>query len=345
MAALVLNHIERGTITMVTADTSDPVTLAQTLLDTSKTMLFFSTRTTSAFPVDFQVIGRVLSTTQIQFERTGTPSTDIIIEYIVMEFVSGIYVQHMYFSLTTSPNNTTIADITLSKTFPILTLAQTGTAYGANDIIMAEITTTTNLQTTIGSLTTTPMSVQVVQIDDASVQKLTGSYGTGATADVTVTDITESLTFWLFTLYTTAGFNFQSLPYLGYVGTTTLRFTRAITAAGTNFTYMVYVVELSTGITVQNISTVIASSGTTVSPTISNVTVKDTALLINGVHQKSAMIDAANDDAGGNYLTLSNLTSTAFTATRAEAPALAATTNVQVINFMGYPTSIALIQE
>lgn len=330
---------------MIGADASEPVTLTQTLLDTSKTLLFFSARTASASPVDYQVIGRVLSTTQIQFERTGTPSTDIIIEYIVMEFVSGIYVQHFYFSMTTSPFNTTIAEIDLAKTFPILTLAQTGTAFGANDLIMAEITATTTLQTSMGSLTTTPVGVQVVQIDDASVQKVTGSYGTGATADVTVTDITESKTFWLFTLYTTAGLNFTSLPYLAYVGTTTLRFTRAITSGGNNFTYMVYVVSLSTGLTVQNISTVIASGGTTISPTISNVTVKDTALLLNGVHQRAAMINAADDDAGGNFMTLSGLTSTAFTATRVDTPALAATTNVQVLNFMGYPTSIALIQE
>lgn len=346
MAALILRQIERGSVTMVTSDVSEPVTLTTTLLDTSKTILLYTVRSTSGSPVDYHVIGRVSSTTQIIFERSATPGTDVIIEYQVVEFSSGIYVQHMSFSQATATTDTAIATIDTSKTFPIVNLTQTGTTYGANDVLTADITSTTNLRTITGSLTACPVAVQVVQIDDATVQRVAGSYGTGATADVGVSSITEGKTFWFFSLSTGTGFNFTHIPQLAYVNNTTLRFTRSITSSGVSFSYIVFVVSLSSGVSVQNVSTVIASSGNTVSPSIPNsITVANTALINNSMHQTSSYTDGADDDAGGAYISLSGLTTTQFTATRVDSPAVAATTNVQVLSFSKSSPSFILIQE
>lgn len=346
MAALILKRIERSSVTFTTTDETKTVTLTNTLTDTTKTILLFTASSASGAPEDYDILGRVLSTTQIQFERTVGPTTDCIVEYQVIEFVQGITVQHKYFTQTAATTDTAISTVTLSKAFPILSMNQSGTTFGANDIMTADITTTTNLQTFSGSYTSCPVAVQIVEIDDATVQRISGTYGTGTTADVGISTIVESDTFWLFTMSTTSSFFFENIPYLSFVNTTTLRFTRYDTT-GINFNYIVYVVSIANGgITVQNIATTITSGNTSVSPSISNVVVNNTALLLNGLHQRlGAVNDTSGDDAGENSINLYNLASTSFTAYRAEAPALDTTTNVQVLSFRSEVDQVVTISD
>lgn len=334
MAALLLKKpIERSSVIFATTDTTKTITLATELVSTSKTVLFFTVNSGSNEPINYHVLGRVLSTTQIQFERMATPAVACTVEYQVIEFSQGITVQHFYISQNSGTVNTTISEVDLSKAFPIITMAQTGATFGANDLIMAEITSTVNLATTIGSVSTCPAAVQVIQIDDAAVQKFNDTYGTGATKDITVTTINSAKTFWFFSVNSAGTTVNSSFPYLAYVGTTLLRFTRA-SSSGENFTLRIYVVSLSSGVTVQNISTVIASGNTSISPTITSVTVNNTALLLNGIYQRIGSVDDTTDDGGYSLMNLASLTETAFTATRVDTPALATTANVQVLSFV-----------
>jgi hypothetical protein len=199
---------------------------------------------------------------------------------------------------------------------------------------MAEITTTTNLQTTVYTGTSAVAAVQVLQIDDASVQKITGSYGTGQTKDLTVTTIDPTKTFWVFSLYDPSATAIDQLPYLSYVNSTTLRFSRLGLPPIANFSYVVYVVSLSSGVTVQNIATTIATGTASVSPTITTVTISNTALLLNGFYQRWGTVQNSGNDSEYSMMTLSGLTTTAFTATRGASPAKDAITNVQVLEFI-----------
>lgn len=335
MSTLRLKQIEVGNVTFTGADDTKTITLSTTLTDTAKTILLFTTRSPSNKPVNFLILGRVLSTTQIQFERSATPDNDATIEYQVIEFTSGITVQHKYFLQTSTTLNTTITAVTTAKAFPIICIRSIGITFYEGNTLIAEITSTTNLQTRAYAIpggTKASVAVQIVEIDDASVQKISDTYGTGATKDITVTSITESKTFWFFSINATGAVTFAHLPYLAYVDSTTLRFSRA---SGTqDIPFVVYVVGLSTGISVQNISTVIASGDSTVSPTITSVTTANTALFVDGIYQTYASADEPADDAGSCQTTLSGLSATAFTATRSDTPALAATSNVQVLSFV-----------
>jgi hypothetical protein len=201
-------------------------------------------------------------------------------------------------------------------------------------MITAEITSTTNLQTVTPDEDPSQYSaVQIVEIDDASVQLISGTYGTGATKDITVTTISESKTFWFFTATTPGVLTFDSLPYLSYVDSTTLRFTRAIAAAGLDLTLKTYVVSVPNRVSVQNVLTVIASGTGSISKTFGISPIEKIALLINGLYQRFGSINAADDDAGGNMMVLINVAASSFDAYRTNSPALNATANVQVIVF------------
>ena len=333
MAALTLKQIERGSYAYIAADATVTITLATPLTDTTKTILLFSVRTSQSSPGNFLWIGRVLSTTQIQFERQNTAGTGIL-EYQVIEFTQGITVQHLYFSQTAGTIDTTITAVTLSKAFVIVTVHGATVTWGQRHMVKADLSSTTNLQTIMSSFLGPPViAAQVVEIDDASVQKITDTFGTGSTKDITVTTITENKTFWFFSNSAPSSMTNDNIPYLSYVNSTTLRFTR-VSAAGIDFPFVAFVVSLSSGIIVQNISTVIASSANNVVATIPNaVIVADTAMNTNSFYQRMASVNEVDDNAGNSSFTLSALTTNAFTATRFNSPALSATTNVQVMEF------------
>lgn len=341
MAKLILKQIERGAVIFPTSGTSATVTLATALTgDTSKAILLFSSMCNSTSPVDFSITGKIISTTQINFVRQSTPGVAATVEYQVIEFTQGISVQHLDITQTANTVNTTITGVNLQKSFVILSNNKSGSTYGADDMVYGDLTTSANLATVAGATSTTysNVGVQVVTIDDATVQKISTTYGTSATKNITVTTIDPTKTFWFFGLSTAGTITMDEIPYLEYVNSTTLRFNRVKLSGADDFNILAYVVSLSAGVTVQNVTTTIASSGITVSPTITSVVVNNTTLYINGYNQNYASTNLNDDSAGYNNFTLSGLTSTAFTATRAASPAVAATTNVQVLEFVKVTT-------
>lgn len=336
MADLVLKQIERGSVSFTTTSTSQPITLTTTLTDTTKTILIFGVRCDSSSPINFAVSGRVSSTTQIVFERAATPSVACTVEYQVIEFTGGIKVEHKYFNQSTATVNTTITEVVLANTFVMVNYKSIGSGFGANDMFTAELTSTTNLQTVASSTDASVyIAAQIISIDNASVQAISQSYGTGQTSDVTLgTNIDPAKTFWVFSLTVNSTVNMDNLPYLSYVSANTLRFTRAVSSGGLNFSIKGYVVSLSSGVTVQNVATTIASGTASISPTISpTITVANTALLQSGIYSYFASSNINNDEGGYACFTLSGLATNAFTATRAASPSVSATTNVQVLSF------------
>lgn len=342
MARPVVRQIERGETTLATTATTATITLATTLADTAKAIIIITGRSGSANSLDYQVTADIISTTQIKFDRAATPGIDMVIEWQVVEYTQGVSVQRFNVTQSGTLINTTITAIDTAKAFPIVTARQTGTTLGSDDFVIAEMTTTTNLQTrSVAGSASYIVNVQVVQFEDATVQKFVTTYGTGATMDLTVSAIDPAKTFWFFSIDSSASTFGNHMPYLDYINSTTLRFTRQ-NAAGINFNVVAYVVSIPNGITVQNITTTIASSGTTVSPSIAPVRPEFTTYHACGVYQRWASVNAADDDAGGFSFGIDTLTSTSFTATRTDAPALAATTIVQLIEWASRDNSAIL---
>lgn len=337
MASLQLKKdVERNSVVFATTDITKTIDLATPLTDVSKSVLLFSVSLDSSSPVNFMVLGRILSTTQIQFERASTPGVACTVSWEVAEYSQGIYVQHFYFQQATDTVNTTISSVDMTKTFALITQKNTGTNLGADDIFQANITSATNLATIGGSTgASCYLAVQVIQIDDATVQKISTTLGTSATKDVGISSITEDKTFWFFGLSGVGGstYGMQDMPYLSYVNSSTLRYIRPNDGVA-NFGALAYVVSLSSGVTVQNIFTSIASSSNVVSASIpSSVVVANTVLNNNAVYQKFATSPTAGDEAGYSSFLLSGLTTNQFVARRAASPAVSASTNVQVMTF------------
>jgi autotransporter-associated beta strand protein len=351
IAALLLRKpIEVGTVTFATSDTTKTVTLATALTtDTTKTILLFNDRSNSTTSTNYNVLGKVLSTTQIQFERSGTPDTAATVEYQVIEFLQGITVQHLSFAQSSATVDTTITSIDTTKTFPIISAKGVDTGFSRTTCISAEITTATNLQTVIVAGTAMEVGVQIVQIDVATVQKVTTAMNAGAlAADATVSAITENKTFCFLsmTCSNTGNAGGNHYPAFSYVNTTTFRYTRGYQWEE-NWNIILYVVSLSAGVTTQNIYSTIAANTTSISPTISAVNVSNTALTINGLYQRMVGNDGSvTSDGGFICMTLSGLTNTAFTATRGTNNATASFNNVQVLEFVSLSyTRVILIQE
>jgi hypothetical protein len=335
MASLVLKQIEKNTVSFAATDVTKTITLATPLTDATKTMLFWNASINSANSIDFNVLGRVVNSTTIQFERAATPNAAATVYYEVSEFLQGITVQHLNFQQALPTTQTTISTRNLAKTFAMICNKGSGSGLGTDDLFHASFRDSTTL-TTSGAATqaSAVVAVQVVQIDDATVQKFAGTFGTGATKAVTLTTIDPTKTFWVFgNQSVTSPFTMDNAMYLSYTDTTTLTFNRKKAASAMDASYVGYAVSLPTGVTVQNINTVIAASGTTVTPTFSSVSPAICNTLVNGLYQRYATSNVNDDNAGYNNFSPSGLTATQFTATRGGNPAVDATANVQVMQW------------
>lgn len=332
MAALILKNIEKGSASMGSGDTTLTITLANTLSSTSKTILQFSARISTNSALTMLINGRIISTTQIQFTRSGSPSADADIEYEVSEFTQGITVQHIEVQQTGNTTNTTITSVNTAKAFPLAYYRNSGGTLGTDDFLTCEITTSTNLQTVANGYQVDSYSgVQIIEIDDATVQKVSTTFGTGTTKDITVSSITESATFWFFSMSINVNYNAEQWCYLTYVNSTTLRFNRTMNP-GTDHPLIAYVVSVSSGVTVQNISTTISAGNVTATPSLTSVNFNNMVLSLCGPYGRFTSVAVANAVGGQGTVTVGALTATGFTATR-NVSTNATNTNVQAIEF------------
>jgi len=170
-------------------------TITISSVDTTKSVLFFQTRSSGNRPVNSEVRGRLQSATTIEFERVtdeGAPAT-INIQWYVVTFGSGVSVQRGETPLSATSTNVAITAVaSLSQAFVLwsMTPASADNAWGSDDQVLGELTTTTNLQFRANSLNAAhTIAWQVVQFTNAAdinVQKGTTSL-TGAATSTTVT--------------------------------------------------------------------------------------------------------------------------------------------------------------
>ncbi|MFK7918022.1 MAG: LamG-like jellyroll fold domain-containing protein [Ilumatobacter sp.] len=268
---VVLDRIQSGTVTL--ADTQSSVTATIDAVDGARSMLTFTVRGDDDSPDDLWVTGVLTNATTITFERIGNVG-DMVIEWSVTEFRSGVTVQRGVSSLSSTTTDVALSPIDLTKSFPLISHRAAGATFGVNDFVRAELTSSTNMRLTVGGISSNVVPWQVVTYNDATVQRGTVGLGTGtatgATGLGTAVDLDKA---WLIYSITSDGGTAsdigQKLIRGRLTDPSTITFDRSNTGQLVSISW--FVVEFTDGTEVQHSSAAFGVSDTTVDVTIDPV--------------------------------------------------------------------------
>ncbi|MGH2570390.1 MAG: FlgD immunoglobulin-like domain containing protein [bacterium] len=162
LAATLLHEAQAATIQGVqsgtaTSSANGVVTVPIAAVNPAKSFLMFGTRHADNRPPASMVRGRIASATTLEFGRTtsATDTTTIAVRWYVVEYAAGVSVQRGAIGQVAATTNVTLptpvaaldqAFVTWSKT-----PASSNTDFNALQPILAELTSTTNLQIRAGS--------------------------------------------------------------------------------------------------------------------------------------------------------------------------------------------------
>ena len=278
--------VQSGTATS-TANATTTVTI--TSVNTTTSFLIFSTSDNLNRPVAEEIGGQIASATTLQFLRVTNEASPVTvtIAWSVISYHCGIKVQSGSVAETattidvaiTAVNSITAAFVTYSKT-----PASTDTSYNNNDPLIAELTTTSNLEIRIDSAASThTIYWQVIEFTDPTminVQKGTTSL-TGATTSTTATLGTAVNTTHTFLVVSThssgTGTDIGSGQVRGQLtNATTVTLDRS--AANYDVTEISWqAIELNDGSTVQAGTTTLGSGTATTTATLTAITLARTS--------------------------------------------------------------------
>jgi outer membrane protein assembly factor BamB len=280
-----IHTVQSGTATMTTQST---LNVAITSVDLTRSVLFMTVSEDNVDPSNGLVRGQLTSATNLQFNRTGTATT-VTIKWYVATFGRSVSVQRATTSVTASPMNVTLSAVDLSKTFVLVSWQKVGATYGADDIVRARLTSTTNLELSHGTGSFDGIADwQVVTMDSASVQSGDSTLAAGAsTLTVPVTAVNTATTF-LLASWASSGDSIGANFVRGRITSPTqLTFDRGVTGTALGITW--YLVTLTDGSSVQAGN---ASFGT--AATLSTVT------LPTAVNATSAVAFLSGSQRGGS---------------------------------------------
>lgn len=235
-----------------------------------------------------------LSSTEITLTRTSSAfASTITVEWYVYEFDSSVNVQHLKFSPASITESQTISAVNVGSTFVTASFEASGNSYNR---WTAELSSSTNVDfQSVGNLLTTNIAYQVVEFDsaDAAVQIKTGSIPPASTdANIPINAVSVANSF------IASEYGFSSSTFTPAVrhrdkcsitSSTELTYSRTGAHTASTYSYVVYLVEMLDGTTVQ--------SGTATIPNGSTLTTETITPLSNG-----GMIHGTSD---GNQLSTS----------------------------------------
>jgi len=194
MAATRLSRIQQGQIVVGGSVASDTVTIST--VDPLKSILFYSCRRNDVTGAQgTRLVGVLTDSTTITFYKDDT-SHDITVEWQLLEFSSGVVVQHGTTTADSSDINITISSVTLANSFVLCDGYWNDATFTRSvEKVNAALTSPTNLNIERGASISGQRAVyQVVQIDNASVQTDVKNF-TLVTDTVTITSVDTSKTF------------------------------------------------------------------------------------------------------------------------------------------------------
>ncbi len=176
-SAVPLHSVQSGSATVSSGSSSAVVPI--TAVDPAKAFLVFTLRHDIDNPADSMVTGQLVGNNSLTFQRVGT-STDVTLEWSVVEFLSGVTVQRGSLALDAPTKNVTISSVDLSKSFPLVTQRIGGTVTSDDDFIRTRLTSSTNLEiAAFNDRGDSTAEWQVIEYTDASVQTGSVSFASG----------------------------------------------------------------------------------------------------------------------------------------------------------------------
>lgn len=183
-----VSSVQNGTATSSAIGTE---TVTISAVDTTRSFLTFSVRSTGNEPEDSRVLGSLASSTTLAFQRVGdnpSPPT-ITIAWSVVSYACGVTVQR---GTAAAQNGTTTIDVPISAvdtsaSFVLGTSVPDATAltYGGDDLVVYELTSSTNLRIstdTEAAVGAAAFGWQVITFDDPGdidVQIVSATLGVG----------------------------------------------------------------------------------------------------------------------------------------------------------------------
>ena len=236
-----------------------------------------------------------LSSTQITLTRNSSSfAKSVVLEWYVYEFDSSVSVQRGKFTPGSINSSQTISSVNTDSTFIMASFASDNNEYFRWTV---DLTSSTNINfDSVSAVRVDSIAYQVVEFDssDVAVQKKTGTISGGsASTTATITSVTTSDTF------IAAEYGFSANTFASAIrhkdkatldSSTQITIARSSNETASVYDYVVYVVEMLDGTTVQKGTATIADTGTGTTATI-------TALSNGGMFQ---------GDTNGNQLNASS---------------------------------------
>jgi len=253
---------QSGTLTSAGNGTN---TVTINAINPSNSFLIFNTRHNSSLPGDSMVRGRITSSNSLQFVQVTTGTSPINIQWYVIQYTTGVSVQSGEVSQTNTVIDVPLAPLgALNQAF--VTWSKTPdpseTGFSDSDPVVAQITSTTNLEFRVGGAPSSApiISWQVIQFSNpASIYVQSGSVtnltGTNTVATATLSAAVNTNSTFILTGYRTSGsgtaIGARMIRAL-LASPTTLSFDRSISGAPDNIAEIFWqAVQLNDGSVVQ----------------------------------------------------------------------------------------------
>jgi len=335
----ILDTLQSGTAVVSKKDSIVTVSISPVLKENS--FLVFSSTSASVNPENFTIGGEITNNTTITFYRDSVYWDGTVqIRWHVFEFSSGVSVQHGMTRPTQSElvKNVPINNINPAKSFLIFTTAIDGGTFNSNDMVMGEITSSTNIRFTAeGAPEQSRYFWQVITIDSAFVQALTATLS--ETETVKTFTLPQSVATAQSFVLTSAKANLDyqkgepaEIPAISLSTSSTIRAERAATGASVDLHFQV--IELTDGTSIQHGAINFAAGVTTNTAPVSSINMAETGIICPGIFGRqgtSSYTDQDNMGFGSFIFEFTN--STTVQATRAIGSGETGLATFQTINF------------
>lgn len=315
----------------IIADLASSATLglSPAVADVGKALLVFQATSSDANPTSASVRCYLGSASQIACDRVGTAGV-VNVQWYVAEFTSGVAVQHLQPTCDISGTTTvSIAAVDPTRTFLLYSGRRAGSIQGEDDVETVELVdaTTVEIRKAFAACDSDARSLQVVELDGASVTR--GVTGAMSGTSLDVTGLTAADTTRTFLLYsyrgTLDGPTMCDRMLRGTVlSATSLRFNRGDGASGCAGAPVDAIawerVELPAGMSVQQLKASMSAGSGAVSLSIAQVDTGRALALAGGQWTAGQAVGegslATNDIVGAMLGRLKLVSSTALSVTR-----------------------------
>lgn len=172
-----INSIQTGTVNIAANNASVTDTITAVTKNKSFLVFQYESANTTDNPQNNFVRGAITNSTTLTFTRANNPAQAVTIRWWVVEFSasSSASVQHGSRTLAGATDNVTVTAVTLANAFPLVTWSSARASNPlSDDVLTAELTTTTNLQfRCAANSTTTVIEWQVIENASWTVTKYT----------------------------------------------------------------------------------------------------------------------------------------------------------------------------